>query len=400
MDSLTQPGALRVGQSDVPAGRAALRRLARETALAGVGYALATGLAYGVLRRAWEPASAARWVSLGLVALTYLFGTLYRRLGDNHPPGEEALYRGLGLANHVSLLRGLLLAWLAGFIFSPRPTGWLGWVPGVLYTTAILIDYGDGILARVTHHTSALGQALDTELDALGILIAPALGIWWGQLPAVYGLVAVAYYAFTLGKWLRARQNKPLHPLPPGAIRRPMAGIQMGFISAVLWPLLHPPLTTIAAIPVMIPFVLGFARDWLAVSGRVDANSGAYRRWMGRVSTVAQRWLPVALRVVVAGVFASVIGRTGRVALFEGMGLVAAVWTGALALLVTIGWLGRLAGTLLAIFVSIAAVRWEVTPEAAVLIGCGLGLMLLGTGAGSLWQPEEAFLQSHYGGEG
>jgi phosphatidylglycerophosphate synthase len=271
-------------------------------------------------------------------------------------------------------------------------------MPGVLYTAAIVIDYTDGLIARLTDRTSVLGQALDTELDALGILIAPALSIWWGQLPIWYVLVALSYYAFVLGKWLRKRQDKPLYPLPVSAVRRPMAGIQMGFISAILWPVLHPPLTTAAATLVMIPFLIGFTRDWLVVSGLVDVNTDSYQRWTKYASMIAQHWLPIILRSVVALVFIVMIARAGRLALYEALSPLNTVWMLALAGLVLIGWMGRLAGTLLAIFVGIAAVRWGVTPTSAVVIGCGLGLMLFGTGSLSLWQPEEVFLQRHYGG--
>ena len=134
----------------------------------------------------------------------------------------------------------------------------MGWAAGGLYTGAILIDYMDGIAARLTQHPSHLGAWLDTNFDALGILIAPALGIWWGQLPPWYLLVALAYYLFIGGIWLRNRRRLHVYDLPPSAIRRPLAGIQMGFISAILWPVLAPPLTWWAATLVMIPFVAGF----------------------------------------------------------------------------------------------------------------------------------------------
>jgi CDP-diacylglycerol--glycerol-3-phosphate 3-phosphatidyltransferase len=377
---------------------ATLRQLARETAFAGIGYVLLTGLAFSMLLAVWGSVYGRRWFVIVTTALAYLLWTLARRLGDNHPLHEKELYQKLGLANHSGLLRGVLLAWLAGFIFSPWPEGWLAWIPGVLYTAAILIDYVDGIIARVTRHTSVLGQALDTELDALGILVAPALGIWWGQLPIWYALVALAYYAFEFGKWLRTRQGSPLHPLPPSAIRRPMAGIQMGFISAILWPVLHPPLTTAAATLVMIPFVAVFLRDWFAVGGWIDPGTETYRLWMQRLSTIAHRWLPLLLRLLIVAVFVALISLAGQIALYQTLSPLNAVWILALSLLAIAGWLGRLAATLLAIFVSIAAARWGITPASAVLISCGLGLMLFGTGALSLWQPEDDFLQQRYGG--
>jgi hypothetical protein len=149
----------------------------------------------------------------------------------------------------------------------------------------------------------------------------------------------------------------------------------------------------------MVPFVAGFVRDWLAVGGWIDASTGSYHLWMQRLSTITQRWLPVLLRAIVVAVFIVIVSRSGQVALYEAFTPLNAVWILALSILAAIGWLGRLAATLLAIFVGIAAARWGVTPASAVLIGCGLGLMLFGTGALSLWQPEDDFLQQRYGGQ-
>ena len=104
------------------------------------------------------------------------------------------------------------------------------------------------------------------------------------------------------------------------------------------------------------------------------------------------------LRLVIAAVFAALVVQTGKPALYGILAPLNQVWMLALAGLILVGWMGRLAGTLLAIFVGIAASRWGVTPASVILLGCGLGLMLLGTGALSLWQPEEVFMQRHYGG--
>jgi CDP-diacylglycerol--glycerol-3-phosphate 3-phosphatidyltransferase len=359
-------------------------------------YLLATALLGVLLVRLVDPGFGLRWAALAALALLFVLSFLFRALPQNRHPSTQVMYPTLGLANQASLLRGVLLAWLAGFLFSPRPEGWLGWLPGLLYTAAIVIDYLDGLLARLTRRTSLLGQRLDTELDALGILVAPALGMWWGQLPPWYVLVALAYYAFMAGRWLRRKRGLPVRPLPPSSARRAMAGIQMGFISAALWPVLPPALTVPAATLVMLPFVAGFLRDWLAVSGWDGAAAPAGG---ARLIELAQKWLPLPLRLAAAAVMLLNVVQTGRLALYEAQPPLSAAWLALLALLVLAGAMGRTAATLLAIFAGIAAARWGVSPASAALIACGLSLMLLGSGALSLWRPEEAFLQTRYGGE-
>lgn len=378
-----------------------LHRLRREWIITAASYGLLTTLAYLTLRRVWSAAYALRWSLVATLLVVYILGRLWTHLADNHAATRDSLYVELGLANHLSLLRGVLLAFLGGFLFSPRPVGALAWAAGVLYTTAIVIDYGDGIVARLTNHPSVLGEKLDTELDALGILIAPALGVWWGQLPFWYLLVALAYYLFVLGKWLRTRRGKPVYALPPSAIRRPLAGIQMGFISAVLWPVLTPPFTWWAGTLVMIPFLAGFVRDWLVVSGRADATSDSYRKLTHSLGNVMQHWIPVGLRLAIGGALLFFFGpalQTSNFAPYSTMSPLTVSWILLLALLTISGAVGRLAATLLAIFLGLALVRLGSHPATLIVIGCCLALMLLGTGAWSIWQPEEIFLQRRYGG--
>lgn len=369
----------------------------RDAVLVAVLYTLATVVLGVLLLRLWPPVYVLRWMVLSNAVLMVILWRLLRALPENYHPSTQVIYHSLGLANHASLLRGVLLAWLAGFLFSPWPEGRLGWVPAVLYTLAIILDGLDGLLARLTRQVSKLGQRLDIELDGLGILVASMLAMGWGQLPPWYALVALAYYAFTLGQWLRRRRGLAVYPLSPSSIRRPMAGIQMGFISAVLWPILPPALTTVAATLVMMPFLAGFMRDWLVVSGWLDANSSWYQIWSRRLTIIVMHWLPVPARLVVLGVFVLNLLQTGQLALFERQPMLGAAWLAVLGMLVFAGVMGRLTGVLLALSVSLAAVRWgSITPSSLILLSCGLMLLLLGSGQLSAWQPEESLLQMGY----
>jgi CDP-diacylglycerol--glycerol-3-phosphate 3-phosphatidyltransferase len=371
----------------------------REVAPVAVLYTLATALLGVLLGRFLEPIYVLRWTLISTVLLAAVLWRLFRFLPENYHVSTQVIYHSLGPANHVTLLRGVLLVWLAGFVFLTRPASWLGYVPAILYTTAIFLDGLDGLLARLTRRITKLGQRLDIELDGLGILAASALGIVWSQLPVWYVLVALAYYAFTLGLWLRRRLGLAVHPLPPIANRRLMAGIQMGFVSAILWPVLPPVLTTLAAALIAVPFLAGFVRDWLFTSGVLDVNSPSYQAWSGRLTAVVQRWLPVPVRLAVLVVFVLNFLQTGHLAFFEQQPLAGAAWLALLGMLVGAGIAGRTAGMLLAIFISLAAARWGVTQLSLILMGCGLTLLLFGSGALSVWQPDETLLQRRARGQ-
>lgn len=372
----------------------ALARLRRQWLALALFYSALVVLAYLLLSEQWQPPYAARWAMLAGLALAAQLAMLWRRLPENHRPGETALLPTLGLANLLSLLRGLLLGLLAGFLFLPWPPGWLAWAPGILYTAAIVIDLLDGLAARLTNRATRLGAGLDTELDALGILIAPLLGVWYGQLPVWYLLASASRYLFVFGQWTRQRQGKPVYHLPPSATRRPLAGLQMGLISAVLWPILEPPATTIAATLIMAPFLVGFIRDWLVVSGRIDPDSAGYEKAHRQTATLLAHWLPPALRFAL-------------VALVTGLAL--GIWPGATALalfgplelallaLVALGVAGRLAAALLLIRVEIGLAQIGFAPGSGPLVAVLCLLMLLGSGAFSIWQPEERILTHRLG---
>jgi CDP-diacylglycerol--glycerol-3-phosphate 3-phosphatidyltransferase len=85
-----------------------------------------------------------------------------RALALNHPPQEPRLRPSLGAANWLTLLRGGLIAVLAGFVFQPTLAGgslagWVAWAPAALYIAAAALDGADGFLARVTGSETCLG---------------------------------------------------------------------------------------------------------------------------------------------------------------------------------------------------------------------------------------------------
>ena len=220
--------------------------------------AVALILTYLLLRFRWDAHYALIWLIGAAIASIITVGILRFRLPENHPPDSSELLSTLGPATWMTMMRGLMQAFLVGLIVVPWPPGWLAWLPGVLYSVAVVLDIFDGYVARRTNHSTVLGDKLDTDLDGLGILITPLLGVHYGQLPIWYLGVSAARYLFLLGLAYRRRRDFPIYDLAPNILRRPLAGIQMGFLGVVLLPVYRPPGTWVAAAAMMTPFLISF----------------------------------------------------------------------------------------------------------------------------------------------
>jgi len=172
------------------------------------------------------------------------------------------------LATAVTLGRGAALVVFAGFLVAGFPTGRAAWLPAVLFALAAGLDTVDGALARATDSVSDLGARLDTEMDGLTVLIGTVAVVSTDLVPTLFVVVGLARYLFVFGIWLRQRRGLPVYDLPPSQLRRVLGGLAMATIWLVLLPVVEPSVARPVAIVVLIPFVLNFSRDWLAVSGR------------------------------------------------------------------------------------------------------------------------------------
>jgi CDP-diacylglycerol--glycerol-3-phosphate 3-phosphatidyltransferase len=222
--------------------------------------------------------SAFQWVLQSTVIIIYVLGLLRYGLGWNYHPDQKVLRSTLGYGTWLTIIRGALIAVLAGYLFQPWPEskffpGRLSWAPGLLYITASILDYIDGRLARICQHETRLGAFLDINFDALGLLIAPLVAVWYGQLPVAYLSVGLAYYIFIAGIRLRKKFSMAVFEPGPWCGARVIAGFQMGFVGIALLPVVKPPVTMLAAYVVMIPLLAGFVRDWMIVCGYWKAGS-------------------------------------------------------------------------------------------------------------------------------
>ncbi len=381
--------------SGVDRALGSLRRRWLALAVLGAGLIVA---GYLILKSQWSPIYAQRWLITTSLILIYEMVLLWRGLERNRRRADESLLPTLGPGNTLTLIRGLMLALLGGFLFSPWPTGWLAWGPGALYILAGVLDIFDGFAARMTQHTTQLGEYLDLEFDALGVFIAPLLAILYGQLPVWYLAVSTARYAFVLGIWWRKHVGIPVHSLTSSIYRRPLAGSLMGLVGVALLPLFFSLDISIVATVHLIVFLSLFGRDWLVVSGRINPESVKYLVWSQRIEAFAVRWLPVALRLVVmiAAIWIVSAHLLAPESLPAAPGLLAPVIVTAIA--IALGLAGRIAGLVMLGVIGLGFPPSELDIR-SLLIAATAAISILGTGAASMWRPEDKYLIGRVSGE-
>lgn len=368
---------------------------------------------YHVLALAWQTGRAFQWLLQASLGMIYLLWVLGRNLSANHRLGEARLLPDFGAGNVVTLFRGMLIACLIGFLLQPRPDGWVAWLPGALYTLAVLADFLDGYLARLTRRATRLGEILDMSLDGWGVLVASLLAIQYEQVPLWYLAVALARYLFMIGIWLRRRLNLPVYELSPSVRRRAFAGVQMGFLFFILMPVFAPPGTHLAAAIFALPFLVGFMLDWLTVSGVFKTQPGessTFSQVLSKIKVVALEWLPVAIRLLVVvllfwelarllpptlnpmmegGVWAQVVETDLFILSIVSQALVL------IALSLGIG--GRIAAIIGLCSIGVQQMFASLTPTQIVLVILYTSILYLGTGLLSLWKPEERLIMHHAG---
>ncbi len=367
---------------------------------------------YRLLLPVWP--TALRWLVLSGLSLAYGLWILWRALPLNFRTGETTLLPTLGWGNHLSLLRALIIGLLAGFLFSSKPAMPLAWIIALLYTAASIADWLDGYAARKTNHVTKLGQRLDMEFDGLGVVIVSLLAIGFGQLPIWFLSVALARYLFVFGLWWRQRSGRPVCDIPPSVHRRIMAGMLMGMMTVVLWPILPVQMATLSGLVMAVPILLGFCRDWLFASGRLNLKNELYRQLQRRLYVIMALWLPPLWRLLVLLAMFTIMQQAAPWYLpqawldlltswhFPQAGAAAGMLV-ALAVLgtlfVLLGFVGRL-GVILLLFpigfdIATRGLLWE---NGLALIAA-LWIALLGSGYFSLWQPEEAWVNRRSGSQ-
>ena len=347
-----------------------------------------------------------QWLIFSGLSLAYCLWVLWHNLRHNFRTGESIVLPRLGLGNRLSLLRGLFISLLAGFLFAPWPQGALAWTIALLYTAASIADGLDGFAARKANQVTLLGQHLDMTFDGLGVAVVVFLAVGYGQLPFWFLGIGLARYFFLLGLWWRERLMRPIYELPPSDHRRIMAGMLMGMMTVVLWPIVPPSMTHVAAVIIGIPILLGFTRDWLMASGRLQATNPTYLRVQRTLYILMAKWLPPIWRVLLTLAMGSILTAVSPLLqpqswlelLLSWQMPAAPVWASLLslvaiggALLVFLGIAGRIAAILLLFPIGFDITTRGLAWNNTLALICALSICLLGSGLFSLWQPEEAF---------
>jgi CDP-diacylglycerol--glycerol-3-phosphate 3-phosphatidyltransferase len=367
--------------------------------------AILTGLflagGFLVLYQVWQPEMAWRWLILAGMPATYLLGILWLGLTQNRRPGERVLLPELGAGNKLTLIRGMLTAALAGFLFMPLPPGWLAWMPGLLYTTAITADLFDGYLARRSNYVTRLGEMLDMGLDGLGVLIGAILLVQYGKAPLFYLLVGLARYIFIAGIWLRRRKNKPIYDLAPSRTRRPFAGAQMGFIGVALFPFFIPPGTALVAACFALPFLVGFFIDWLMVSGVIRDHARIIHPVPAAIVRLMTTWGALILRLAVTAtlfwILFRILGSNSGSGSMTSSIMVMTIFGLSGGILMALGAAGRVAA--LATLFSLSVLQNFAplgTLELLLIIGTTV-VFFLGSGTYSIWTPEKTLISKRIG---
>lgn len=245
-------------------------RLRRQWFLVALCAAVAVAVGWNTLREFLDTPVARRWFLLTAVVLLFELWFLARNL-DRNRTAEGALRDTLGFANALTLARGGLYAAVAGFILVPQTQG-VAWIPGLCYGAGALLDWIDGRVATTVGRETPLGTKLDMAFDTLGFLVAPLVGVLWGRLPVWYLALSFARYGFKAARGSRRYRGRPVYELPESRVRRPLAAVQMAFISLALLPVVPVWIVRAVAAVVLLPSLAVFVRDYLVVSGRLRPN--------------------------------------------------------------------------------------------------------------------------------
>lgn len=148
---------------------------------------------------------------------------------------QHAPHRTFGLANRLTLTRGLIAAFLAGFVAQPALIDETGWLLIAAALVSLILDGLDGFAARRTGLSSAFGARFDMETDSLLILILSVLAWSTGKIGAWILLAGALRYLFLAAglvlPWLRTA-------LPSSKRRQTVCVVQVVALFLLLVPFL------------------------------------------------------------------------------------------------------------------------------------------------------------------
>lgn len=194
----------------------------------------------------------------------------------------------------------------------------------------------------------------------------------------------------------------------------------MGFVAVVLFPVFGPPGTVLAAGLFAVPFLVGFTIDWLQVSGTIpsiflqtfdskDQDQASERDLSNALAT----YLPLVLRISLVILISLWIVQNflGRIILEYltapynvSNSIIHSHWLVWLLLIIAIGTLmialgaaGRIAALIVLFGVGLYVNNFGLNITETLLVVGAAGLLYLGTGPYSLWNPEHKLITQRLG---
>ena len=175
-------------------------------------------------------------------------------------PGAHRFVR-MGAANQVTIVRGALIALLAGLLGEQGGHATAS-AAVVIASVAMVLDGLDGWLARRSGMVSAFGARFDMETDAVFVAVL-ALLVWqFGKAGAWVLLAGMMRYLFAAAVAALPRLQRPL----PSTLRgKTIAVLQMIALIVALSPLCSVSVSSGVAAAGLLALVLSFALDvmWL-----------------------------------------------------------------------------------------------------------------------------------------
>lgn len=183
-------------------------------------------------------------------------------------PGSHQFMR-LGAANHVTIVRGALVA-LLGALLGEHGTPAIAAAAVTVASAALVLDGVDGRLARRSGMTSEFGARFDMETDAAFVAVL-ALLVWqFGKAGSWVLLSGLMRYLFAAVAAIVPRLRRPV----PSTLRgKSIAVLQMIALIAALAPFCSPAVSVRIAAVGLLALVLSFSLDavWLLAQSAADA---------------------------------------------------------------------------------------------------------------------------------
>ncbi len=181
--------------------------------------------------------------------------------------GAEDPHARFGLANALTWTRLVLVCVFAGIVAATTaaqsalsPGDW--WFFFALATTALILDGCDGFFARRHGTASTFGGRFDMEVDAFFILLLSVLAFVHGKAGVWVLLSGALRYLYVIAGWILPQLTEPV---PAHWRRKFIAAVQGAALTALLAPIVTPPLSTWTAAAALALLVYSFTVDvvWL-----------------------------------------------------------------------------------------------------------------------------------------